>query len=184
MVRRSTAKAGDHILVSGTIGDAALGVLIRRDTALAQRWRLNSTMRDRLLQRYLLPQPRTLLADGVLRHASASMDVSDGLAGDLAKLCRASGVAAEVDVARVPLSEAVHAVVAAEPALVETALSGGDDYEILCTMAPDNLASFQAAARTAGISVTEIGRVVGGEGARFVLDGKPLHFARPAFSHF
>jgi thiamine-monophosphate kinase len=184
MVRRSTAKAGDHILVSGTIGDAALGVLIRRDNALAQRWRLNDARRDHLLQRYLLPQPRTLLAEGVLQHASASMDVSDGLAGDLAKLCRASGVAAEVDVARVPLSEAVRAAVAADPALVETALSGGDDYEILCTMAPHNLASFEAAAQAAGIAVTEIGRVVAGEGARFALDGKPLHFARPAFSHF
>jgi thiamine-monophosphate kinase len=184
MVRRSTAKAGDHILVSGTIGDAALGVLIRRDNALAQRWRLNDARRDHLLQRYLLPQPRTLLADGVLQHASASMDVSDGLAGDLAKLCRASGVAAEVDVARVPLSEAVRAAVAADPALVETALSGGDDYEILCTMASHNLASFEAAAQAAGIAVTEIGRVVAGEGARFALDGKPLHFARPAFSHF
>ena len=58
------------------------------------------------------------------------MDVSDGLVGDLAKLCRASGVAAEIDVARVPLSEAARTAVAADPALLETALTGGDDYEI------------------------------------------------------
>ena len=65
------------------------------------------------------------------------MDVSDGLAGDLAKLCRASGVAAEIDVARVPLSDAARAAIAADPALIETALTGGDDYEIVLTLAPE-----------------------------------------------
>jgi thiamine-monophosphate kinase len=184
MVRRSTAKAGDHVVVSGTIGDAALGVIIRREAAMAQRWRLTAGMRDHLLRRYLLPEPRNALADAVLHHASAAMDVSDGLAGDLAKLCHASSVAAEVDVSRVPLSQAVRGAVSSEPALIETALSGGDDYEILCTIAPDKLASFQASAQAAGVAATEIGRVVAGRGTRFVLDGKPLHFARPAFSHF
>jgi thiamine-monophosphate kinase len=184
MVRRSTAKAGDHIVVSGTIGDAALGVLLRREPALAQSWRLATAMRDHLLRRYLLPEPRTVLADAVLHHASAAMDVSDGLAGDLAKLCRASGMAAEVDVLRVPLSDAVRAAVAAVPALIETALSGGDDYEILCTVAPEKLPSFEAAAQAAGVAVTEIGRIAAGQGARFMLEGKPLHFSRPAFSHF
>ncbi len=84
--------------------------------------------------------------NAVLQNASAAMDVSDGLAGDLAKLCRASGVAAEIDVARVPLSDAVRAAVAADPAVMETALSGGDDYEIVLTLAPDKLAAFRAAA--------------------------------------
>jgi thiamine-monophosphate kinase len=170
--------------VSGTIGDAALGVLLRRDPAAAQRWRLTDASRDHLLQHYLVPEPRTVLAEAVQHYATAAMDVSDGLAGDLAKLCRASSVAAEVDVARVPLSPAVRAVVAAEPAMIETALSGGDDYEVLCTVAPDELTSLQAAVQAAGVAATEIGRVVAGQGTRFVLDGKPLHFARPAFSHF
>jgi thiamine-monophosphate kinase len=184
MVRRSTAKVGDRIVVSGTIGDAALGVLIRRDAALAQRWRLTEAMRDHLLQRYLVPEPRTALAEAVLRFASAAMDISDGLAGDLAKLCRASGVAAEVDVESIPLSDAVRAAVAAEPAQIETALSGGDDYEILCTVAPENLDTFRSAALAAGLPVTEIGRIAAGEGAKFVRNGKALHFDRPSFSHF
>ena len=96
-----------RIVVTGTIGDAALGVLLRRDENLAKRWRLSEAMSAHLKQRYLLPEPRNVLANAVLQNASAAMDVSDGLAGDLAKLCRASGVAAEIDVARVPLSDAV-----------------------------------------------------------------------------
>jgi thiamine-monophosphate kinase len=184
MVRRSGAKAGDCVVVTGTIGDAALGVLLRRDPGVADRVRLAEPMRDHLRDRYLLPQPRNALAEAVLQRASAAMDVSDGLAGDLAKLCRASGVAAAIDVARVPLSDAARAALAADPALIETVLTGGDDYEIVMTLAPEQLAPFRAAAGRAGVAVSEIGRVVSGEGARFVRDGKPLTFARASFSHF
>jgi thiamine-monophosphate kinase len=184
MVRRSTAKAGDAIVVTGTIGDAALGVLLRRDESLAKRWRLSDVMSAHLKQRYLLPEPRNALAHAVLQNASAAIDVSDGLAGDLAKLCRASGVAAEIDVARVPLSDAVRAAVAADPAMMETALSGGDDYEIVLTLAPDRFAALRTAAHQAGVAVTEIGRMTAGEGARFLHEGKTLSFARPSYSHF
>ena len=184
MVQRSTAKPGDLIIVSGTIGDAALGVLLRRDQNLAKRWRLSEAMSSHLKQRYLLPEPRNALAAAVLQNAAAAMDVSDGLAGDLAKLCRASGVAAAVDVARVPFSAAVGAAVPAEPAALATALTGGDDYEIVLTLAPEKFSSFRAAAKAVGVPVTEIGLVTAGEGARFVRDGKTLTFARPSYSHF
>jgi thiamine-monophosphate kinase len=184
MVRRSTAKAGDLVIVTGSIGDAALGVLLRRDQNLAKRWRLSEAMSAHLKERYLLPEPRNALAAAVLANASAAIDVSDGLAGDLAKLCRASGVAAEVDVARVPFSDAVRAAIAADAAALETALSGGDDYEIVLTLEPDKLPALRAAARAAGVAVAEIGRVGAGEGARFVHGGKALSFARPSYSHF
>jgi len=184
MVQRSTAKPGDYIVVTGTIGDAALGVLLRRDESLAKKWQLSEAMGAHLRQRYLLPEPRNALANAVLQNASAAMDVSDGLAGDLAKLCRASGLAAEIDVARVPLSDAVRAAIAAEPATIETALTGGDDYEIILTLAADKLAAFRAAAHSTGVAVTEIGRMAAGEGARFLHEGKTLNFARPSYSHF
>jgi len=184
MVRRSTAKPGDHLIVTGTIGDAALGVKLRRDRSLADRLRLTAPMIAHLTQRYLLPRPRNALAAAVLQHASAAIDVSDGLAGDIGKLCRASSLAAEIDVARVPLSDAARAAVAAEPALIETALAGGDDYEIVATVAPGELAAFQAAARAVGVALTEIGRVEAGEGARFTRQGKALTFTRPSYSHF
>ena len=139
MVRRSGARPGDRVLVTGTIGDAALGLALRTDGAAAQRWELDATMRGHLTSRYLLPQPRSVLAAAVRAHAHAAMDVSDGLAGDLGKLCRASGVAAEIEVACVPLSDAARQALAAEPALIETILTGGDDYEVLCTVAADKL---------------------------------------------
>ena len=184
MVRRSTAKPGDRIVVTGTIGDAALGVLLRREAGLAERLRLREAASAQLQDRYLLPQPRNAVAAAVLQHASAAMDVSDGLAGDLAKLCRTSGVAAEVNVAQVPLSDAARAAVAADPALLEAALTGGDDYEILLTLPPERLEAFRKAASEAGVAATEIGRIVAGQGARFMRDGKALSFARPSFSHF
>jgi thiamine-monophosphate kinase len=184
MMRRSTAKAGDRIVVTGTIGDAALGVLLHRDAEVAGRLQLAPPLRGHLRDRCLLPQPRNALADVVLGHASAAMDVSDGLAGDLAKLCRASRVAAEVDVARVPLSEAARAAVGAAPALIETVLTGGDDYEILLTVPAERLVSFRSAAEAAGVAVSEIGVAVAGQGARFVRDGETLAFTRPSFSHF
>jgi thiamine-monophosphate kinase len=184
MVHRVTARPGDRIVVTGTIGDAAIGLKLRRDRALARRWRLSDATADGLVARYLLPQPRNALAAAVLQYASAAIDISDGLGGDIAKLARASSVAAEIDVARVPFSDAARAAMAAEPALLDTALTGGDDYEIVLTLPPQRLADFQQAARVADVAVAEIGSVEAGEGTRFIKDGKPLTFARASHSHF
>ena len=182
MVRRQGAKAGDRVFVTGTIGDAALGLKLRADAA---RWKLAGAMREHLLSRYRLPQPRNALAVVIRKHASAAMDVSDGLAGDLAKLCRASGVSAEIDVSHVPLSDAARAALVAEPALIETILAGGDDYEILCTVPEADGNTFVTAAQLLGVLATAIGRVTGGEGApRFLRDGKPLYLDKTSFSHF
>jgi thiamine-monophosphate kinase len=184
MVQRSGARVGDHILVSGTIGDAALGLKLRQG-GRTRRWKLSAQARNHLARRYLMPEPRNALAFAVRKFATAAMDVSDGLAGDLGKLCRASGVAAEVDVARVPLSAAARTVLKAERKLITTLLSGGDDYEIVCTVRPAMLSAFQAAARAVGVPVTDIGRIVRGSGASFRgPDGRPVSFTRASFSHF
>jgi thiamine-monophosphate kinase len=185
MVKRSGAQAGDHVFVSGTIGDAALGLQVRRDPAVATRWKLESAMRDHLVSRYRVPQPRNALAAAVRAHASAAMDVSDGLAGDLAKLCRASNAAADIAVARVPLSPAATRALAADAALIEPILTGGEDYEILCAVAPANADAFRAAAERAGVGVSEIGRIVAGDTSRFLdRTGQPLAFSRTGYSHF
>jgi thiamine-monophosphate kinase len=185
MVRRKGARAGDAVVVTGTIGDAALGLRLKQQPDRAARWGLEPALRQHLLDRYLVPEPRNTIAVPLRAHASAAMDVSDGLVGDLAKLCRASGVAAEIAVAKVPLSDAARRAVAAEPELIEMVLTGGDDYEVMCTLAPDKVAPFRAAAAAAGVTATEIGRVKEGEGARFVDDdGRLLNFARTSYSHF
>jgi thiamine-monophosphate kinase len=142
-------------------------------------------MQRHLATRYLVPQPRNALAEALRRHATAAMDVSDGLAGDLGKLCGASGVAAEVEIARVPLSRAARAALAAEARLMETVLAGGDDFEVIATVPPAALDKFHRAAMAVGVPVTVIGRVMAGNGARFLgPDGKPLRLKRTSFSHF
>jgi thiamine-monophosphate kinase len=186
MVRRSTARAGDRVVVTGTIGDAALGLLLRHDPQSADRWRLDPGQRDHLLDRYLLPQPRTALAEAFRQHASAAMDVSDGLAGDLAKLCDASGVGADIEATRVPLSAAARTALASDPALINPALTGGDDYEVVAAVPGNAVAPLMAAAAAAGIALTEIGHIRAGQGTPRFLNGagQPLLFKRLSFSHF
>jgi thiamine-monophosphate kinase len=186
MVSRGGAKVGDRVIVTGTIGDAALGLRLRREPTAGDRWRLTPAMRSHLADRYLIPQPRNAVAEAVRAHASAAIDVSDGLVGDLGKLCRASRLSAEIEVARVPLSEAARAALAADPTLWQTILTGGDDYEIVGTASAGTLAPFRAAASAVGVPLTEIGQVVEGEGSpRFRgADGQVLAFALASFSHF
>jgi thiamine-monophosphate kinase len=186
MVRRDGARAGDRVVVTGTIGDAALGVILRRDPAVAKRWGLDRRMRAHLERRYLVPQPRNALAEALRRSASGGMDISDGLVGDLAKMCRAARVDATVEVARIPLSRAARAALVAEPDLIETILTGGDDYEVLASISAKRLAALRKAGRAAGVAVTEIGSFAAGAGrARFVdAQGRAQKFARPGYSHF
>jgi thiamine-monophosphate kinase len=186
MLRRAGAKADHRVVVTGTIGDAALGLLLRRDASAAQRWGLAGEARNSLQARYLVPEPRITIAEILRAHASAAMDVSDGLAGDLAKLCRASAVSAEIQLARVPLSDGARAAVAKEPALIETIVTGGDDYEVVACVPADKVEALRQQASAVGVVVSEIGAVVAGEGEpRFMgADGKPLVFAQTSFSHF
>jgi thiamine-monophosphate kinase len=185
MVRRAGARVGDHVVVTGTIGDAALGLKLRKERGAAKRWKLDAAMQRHLLERYLVPEPRNALAEALRLNASAAMDVSDGLAGDLGKLCRASGVGAEIEVMRVPLSKAARAARVAEPKTIESILTGGDDFEVAATIPPAALDVFLTAARVVGVPVTVIGRITAGKGARFLgANGRPLTFARASFSHF
>ncbi|MGB9366098.1 MAG: thiamine-phosphate kinase [Xanthobacteraceae bacterium] len=184
MVKRSGAKVGDHVFVSGTIGDAALGLRVRKDEAKS--WRLDPAMCEHLVSRYRVPQPRTVLAEALRVHANAAMDVSDGLVGDLTKLCTASNVSADIEVARVPLSDAASGALGSDCELIKPILTGGEDYEILCAIAPDRVVAFQNAAAQAGVAVADIGRIVEGTAPpRFLSpEGQPLTFLHTAYSHF
>jgi thiamine-monophosphate kinase len=178
MVPRTGARPGDLLYVTGTIGDAALGLQIRLGTFTGRG--------DHLLARYLRPRPRNALASVLLDCASAAMDVSDGLVGDLTKMMRVSGACAGVDAASVPLSPEAAALIGAHAGAFETALTGGDDYEILASVPPQNAGVFEARAAEAGVPVTRIGHVLRGDGSPLFRDasGAPMSFARGSFSHF
>ncbi|HEY4920270.1 MAG TPA: thiamine-phosphate kinase [Xanthobacteraceae bacterium] len=186
MLRRDRARARDRIVVTGTIGDAALGVILRRDPKAAARWGLDRRLREHLLRRYLVPQPRNALAAALRRAAHGAMDVSDGLIGDLAKMCRASRLDAQVDIARVPLSRAARTALAAEPALIDTILTGGDDFEVIASVPARNVAALRGAARRVGVRLTEIGGFAAGAGNAHFRDaqGRARTFAQASYSHF
>ncbi|AND90245.1 thiamine-phosphate kinase [Bradyrhizobium diazoefficiens] len=186
MVGRTGARPGDRILVTGTIGDAALGLDVLTGGAAAAALASDPAAREALVSRYRIPQPRNVLARAVRDHASAAMDVSDGLAGDLTKLCAASGVSASVDVANVPLSAAAAGLIVRNAVCVETLLAGGDDYEVLCTVPPAQSDALIAAGRAAGVAVTAIGMIVAGSARPRFLDGQGQELAlkRLSYSHF
>lgn len=183
MVRRKGARTGDDVFVSGTVGDSALGCALRLtpDKFVSLPEAVSSPLR----QRYLLPQPRNLLAPALRRYASAAMDISDGLVGDLAKLCLVSGVGAAIAVEEVPLSAAATAAIAGDEALLALALTGGDDYELLCTAAPEHRAAFMSEAQSNNVALSRIGTILDiDQGVTFHHHGKPLTFRRGSFSHF
>jgi thiamine-monophosphate kinase len=185
MVKREGARPGDRIAVTGTIGDAALGLDVLRGGRAASVLVARSDA-DFLVDRYRVPQPRLAIAAALRGAATAAMDVSDGLAGDLAKLCAVSGVSATIELAKVPLSAAARAVITAGAATIETLISGGDDYEVLCTVPDQAWSAFARDAAAAGVAVTEIGRVVAGTDAPLFRDaaGQAVSLSRTSYSHF
>ncbi|AWM86970.1 thiamine-phosphate kinase [Microvirga sp. 17 mud 1-3] len=183
MVPRTAAKAGDILCVTGTIGDGALGLDLRKDPPWAAG--LSPGERDFLAARYLHPQPRHQLAVALRDQARAAMDVSDGLAGDLAKMMRASGVSAVVDLDRVPLSLAAAMAVRTDPGLIDRIVTGGDDYEILCAVPEKNVDSLRGAAERCGVALSVIGRVVSGhEAPVFRTESGERRYDGGSFSHF
>jgi thiamine-monophosphate kinase len=188
MIRRTTAYEGDRLFVTGTIGDAALGLRLRQNIQADQAWigELGEGHRAFLLDRYLLPRPRLALREALRDHAHAAMDISDGFAGDLSKMLRLAGLTAEINTDRLPLSEAARAALALEPNLLNTILSGGDDYEIFCTVSPEGSPVFAVRASLAGVPVHEIGVCTRGESPiRFINSaGEFLSLDAGSFQHF
>ena len=186
MVHRLGARPGDRVVVSGTIGDATLGLDILKGGAVAAGLAGDAAARDLLVGRYRVPQPRSALAQAVREQASAAMDVSDGLAGDLAKLCAASGVSAVIDAPGIPLSAPAAGLLARGTVGIGALVSGGDDYEVLCTVPENRYDAFAQAARQAGVAVTVIGSIIAGASAPAFLDGqgREIPLPRLSYSHF
>lgn len=159
-VERSGARAGDLVCVTGTIGDAALGLDIARGRDLG----LDADDAAFLLARYRLPQPRVRFGAGMARLAHAGLDVSDGLVADLGHLAAVSGVDISLDAGRVPLSPAARAVLRRDPSRLPDLLSGGDDYEIVLTVSEGALPRVSDVAAASGTPVTVIGQVLPAHG--------------------
>ncbi|MET0967909.1 MAG: thiamine-phosphate kinase [Tardiphaga sp.] len=186
MVRRHGARSGDLVVVTGSIGDAALGLAVLKGGTVASELADDAAACQALVQRYRVPQPRTALAKAVRAHATASMDVSDGLAGDLAKLCAVSGVSATIEAAAIPRSAAVRGLYDRGVIGLESIVAGGDDYEILCTMPPEQWDAFADTAGQAAVEVTVIGTIRTGPGPSHFADavGNPIALKRLSYSHF
>jgi thiamine-monophosphate kinase len=182
MAARTGVKPGDRIYVSGTIGDAALGLIVRQGRGPA----LSEAERAFLLDRYLLPRPRVALASAMAVYANGGMDVSDGFVGDLRKMLRVSRVSARIAIARLPMSDAARAAVAAEPELSAIAAIGGDDYELIASMPPESAGAFECAAAEAGVPVQDVGEAVAGSAPPVFVgaDGGEIHFVRGSYSHY
>jgi len=172
---RGGARAGDDVWVSGTPGDAGAGLAV-----LQGRLQAGGAARDELLRRFLLPEPRVALGLALRGLARACIDVSDGLAGDLHKLCAASGTGAEIEAAELPLSPALLAAAGAEGA-IRFALDSGDDYELLFTAGPESRPAIGALA--AGVACRRIGAVTPAGGVRVTGAALPRD-ASHGFDHF
>ncbi|MFI5001138.1 MAG: thiamine-phosphate kinase [Reyranellales bacterium] len=171
---RGSARAGDELWVSGTIGDGALGLL-------AVRGRLASPA---LANRYRRPQPRTTLGPRLIGIATATADISDGLLADTGHIAEASGLAVHIERDRVPLSAAARRAVASDPSLWANVLGGGDDYELAIAVPPRRRTELLAAARATGVKVTHIGDMARGRGVQLTVDGRPVRAPRKGYVHF
>ncbi|MFQ5953841.1 MAG: thiamine-phosphate kinase [Kiloniellales bacterium] len=177
-LRRDGAQAGDLVLVSGSIGDAALGLIALKGDLDG----VGAKHRAQLVDRYRLPRPRVALGERLVGLAHAALDVSDGLVADLAHICTASGVGAVIEADRLPLSPAARAAL---PAVgLAPVLGGGDDYELLFTIAPGNGGRVAELARSLDLALTEIGRIRAGTGVTVVdRDGREIPVPRPGYRH-
>ncbi len=186
IVRRGGAHPDDTVFVTGTIGDAALGLSVVRAALPA----LDAASAAFLVDRYQLPQPRVTLGPQLIGIATAGIDVSDGLVADLRHICAVSRLSAVVEARSVPLSPAARVAIAGDPQRFATALTGGDDYEILFTAPPAAAARIGELSRSSGVPITPIGRMAIPSAVNqprvVVLDdlGQPLSFAFEGWTHF
>ncbi|MES3008000.1 MAG: thiamine-phosphate kinase [Pseudomonadota bacterium] len=178
---RSGAQEGDMIYVTGTLGDAAAGLMLLQGKADDQR--ATPAQRQALIDAFHLPESRVRAALQLRQQASAAIDISDGLASDLGHIARASGLGAVVNVDALPLSHAFRALIPEEERLA-LALGGGDDYELCFTVPSDHTEMLEQQMREAGTPVACIGHMVAGQGVRWQRDGETVDLSVRGYNHF
>lgn len=185
-VTRLGAKTGDRIYVSGTIGDAYLGLRLLQGPDLAAAWGLSDVDVAFLVDRYRRPALNSELALLVRNFAKASIDVSDGLIGDIEKLCRVSHVGARIETAAVPFSEAVKTALAREPGLLPDLITAGDDYVVVAAVSEKSAEAFESEAEAHETCFTPLGEITNAADGVQVVDGRGqvMTLKRKGFSHF
>jgi thiamine-monophosphate kinase len=178
-LRRDGARAGDLLAVTGTLGDAGAGLRFVTTPPAAE---IRGAALE-LIQRFDYPTPRVSFGLAARGIATAAMDLSDGLIGDLPKLAQASGLAAHVAVERLPLSEAMRAAVPADQAR-DWALAAGDDYELLLAVPAPHYAELEAKADQLNLSLAVIGELRAGEGVTWSLNGTEFLPGVRGWDHF
>jgi thiamine-monophosphate kinase len=177
-LRRDGGQAGDILAVSGTLGDAGAGLAFVKSPPPTASADVKS-----LIERFNFPTPRVQLGLAARGIATAAMDLSDGLIGDLPKLAQASGLAARVAVDALPLSSAMRNAVSLSQAR-DWALAGGDDYELLFAVPPSRFAELKGAADQLNLTLTPIGELRAGEGVTWSLNGKEFTPGVSGYDHF
>ncbi|MBH89371.1 MAG: thiamine-phosphate kinase [Magnetovibrio sp.] len=154
-IKRSGANIGDLVYVSGTIGDAYLGLsTLRKNNIKIEQPHLNY-----VIDRYLRPQPRIDLGRRLTGFASSAIDISDGFSQDLGHICTASHVSATIRASDIPLSETARAMVEVNSKLLEELISGGDDYELLFTVPVKFQKNISQLAKELEIALTQVGNI-------------------------
>lgn len=181
MIRRNSARVGDAVYVTGTIGDSGGGLAICKRESHA----LNEAQRDHLIARYRVPEPPVAFGTLSLRKfASAAIDVSDGLAADLGHIAKASGLKMEIEAEAIPRSDALRAFWGDGIDAIVRAATAGDDYQVAFTANPALDAQIQFEANIAGVTATRIGTVAAGQGVELRHKGQIVSVPKPGYRHF
>lgn len=181
-IRRGGARPGDRVWVSGTIGDAYLGLKALRGDDVGG---LSAAHLEALVARFRLPEPRTALGPRLSGIAHAMCDVSDGLVADLGHICDVSGCGAAIDASAIPLSDAAAAALAGGAIARSALATGGDDYELLFTAPPMVRQAIESLAAEMALPITEIGMIEEGQGVRLLdAHGGEIPVAASGWTHF
>jgi thiamine-monophosphate kinase len=185
-VPRRGANASDRLYVTGTIGDSYLGLRLLQQPDLGKTWGLSREDIAFLVRRYRKPEPRSALTTIIRNCAESAIDVSDGLVGDIEKLCHVSHMNAEIELDLIPLSGPAQKAISKDRDLLEAMIVAGDDYEIAAAVPASRCSKIEAEAPKAGVEVSAIGVLSTGQGKVTVLasDRQPITLATKGFSHF
>jgi len=184
MVKRSGAKEQDALFVTGYIGDSAMGLSILDDASLASN--LKTSSKDYLIDKYYLPDPPINMIKGINNFATSSMDISDGLLGDIKLLIKSSSVSAKINLRKIPFSHPANEYIDNNPVLFEKAINAGDDYQVLFTLPANKIKELKSYCYSNNVMITQIGSIIKTIGDNELCDefDKTIIDSKGRFKHF